>query len=103
MKKFKDLQAGDTVFIGFEKKTITKIRPDDESGCITIYISKDEFYLVPGHLSTDYDYSKYEYVFTCKEAVIEHYESELRELEIAHENRMARYEQWLKKAKQLED
>ena len=28
MKKFKDLQVGDTVFIGFEKKTITKIVPD---------------------------------------------------------------------------
>lgn len=110
MKKFKDLQVGDTVFIGFEKKTITKIVPDKyypEDG-IVIYISKDDFYYVYGHLSVDYCYSPdycygpEEHIFTGKEAMIEHYEDKLRDLELDYKNKKSRYEKWLETAKKLE-
>ena len=104
MKKFKDLQVGDTVFIGFEKKTVTKIVPDKnypEDG-IVIYISEDDFYYVYGHLSVDYCYSPEEHIFTGKEAMIEHYEDKLRDLELDYENKKSRYEKWLETAKKLE-
>lgn len=103
MKKFKDLKVGDTVFVGFKKKTITKIIPDYESGCITIYISKDEFYWVSGHLSFDYCCGPAEWIFTGKDAMIEHFTRKLRDLEIDYETDKFLYEQWLEKAKQLED
>ena len=104
MKKFKDLQVGDTVFIGFEKKTVTKIVPDKnypEDG-IVIYISEDDFYYVYGHLSVDYCYGPKEHIFTGKEAMIEHYEDKLRDLELDYENKKSRYEKWLETAKKLE-
>lgn len=102
MKRFKDLQVGDTVFIGFEKKTITKIVPDKdypEDG-IVIYISEDDFYYVYG--PADYCYGPEEHIFTGKEAMIEHYEDKLRDLELDYENKKSRYEKWLETAKKLE-
>lgn len=107
MKKFKDLQAGDTVYIGFEKKVITKIVPDKnypEDG-IVIYISEDEFYYVYGHLSADYCdnlHNPNEWIFTGKDAIAAHLSEKLRDIQIDYENKKSLCEKYLEKAKQLE-
>lgn len=111
MKKFKDLQAGDTVYIGFEKKVITKIVPDKdypEDG-VVIYISRDEFYYVYGHLSADYCdnccdnlYDPNEWIFTEKDAIVAHLSEKLRDIQIDYENRKSLCEKWLFQAKELE-
>lgn len=102
MKKFKDLKVGDTVFIDFEKKTVTKIRPNKAFGNITIYINNDEFYWVPDHLSVDYDYANAKWVFTDKEAMVKYLSEELRSLEIDYENKKSRYKKWLERTNELE-
>lgn len=103
MKHFEDLKIGDAVYVGFEKKTVTKIVQDDDCpDGIVIYISEDEFYYVYGYLSVDYCYGSADWIFTGKDAMIEHFEDELRDLEIEFNNKKSRYEQWLERAKELE-
>ena len=105
MKKFKDLQVGDTVFIGFKKKVISKIvsDEDDPNNGIVIYISKDEFYYVYGHSSVDFGYDINKWIITDKEAMVEYFSKKLMRLEIDYKNRKSRYKKWLEKAKQIED
>ena len=101
-KKFKDLKVGDTIYVGFEKKVITKIVQDDFPDRNVLYISGDEFYYVYGYLSADYCFSSEEWLFTGKEAMIEHFTESLKELEYDYENNKSLYERWLERAKELE-
>lgn len=103
MKKFKDLQVGDTVFIDFEKKTVTKISRRDNFDEVVIYVSKDEFYLISDHLSFDYCCGPAKWIFIEKDAMIEHFTRKLKDLEIDYETDKFLYVLWLEKAKQLED
>ena len=98
MKKFKDLQVGDNVFIDFEKQVVTRIKLIEDSSFIVIYTDKNESYFVLGNLSVDYTFESDKLVFTEKEAMIEHCTKELKFLE----HRRSCYEQWLERAKELE-
>ena len=47
MKKFRDLNVGETIFIGFEKKFIKKIRKDFPlKDDVTIYTDDGEDYTI---------------------------------------------------------
>ena len=110
MKKFKDLQVGDDIYVGFEKKTVTKVRlvdddypyPDD----IMIYTSNDKYYLVKSHSSSDFycdSRNPDEWIFTEKDAIIEHLTKELEDLKLDYEDNKAFYEKWLERARELEN
>lgn len=98
LKEFKDLQAGDDVFIGFEKKSIVKVITDSISkDYVRIHTSDGICYLVPGYLSFYTNCGKEGFLSTGKEAMIEHFEDKLRNLE----NKKSHYEKYLEIAKKL--
>ena len=103
LKEFKDLQAGDDVFIGFEKKSIVKVITDSISkDYVRIHTSDGICYLVPGCLSFHTDCGREEeFLSTGKEAMIEHYKDKLRDLKIDYKNKKSHYEKWLKKVQKL--
>ena len=110
MKKFEDLQVGDDIYVGFKKKTVTRVRliDDDDypySDDMLVYTSKDKYYLVKSHLSSDFycdSRNPDEWIFTEKDAIIEHLTKELRDLKLDYEDNKAFYEKWLERAKNLE-
>lgn len=99
MKKFKDLQVGDTIFIGFEKKTITNI---EIMGFNLITIrTKEQSFTVPGNASYKYDKDNVKVVSADKESLVAYFEDQLKHLYTAYNMQKDYYEKMLKKVQEL--
>jgi len=102
MKKFRDLNVGETIFIGFEKKFIKKIRKDFPlKDDVTIYTDDGEDYTIRNYVAFDYCYEKATMVYSEKEAIIEFYKDKLIDLKRDYDNRKARLDNMLEIAKKL--
>lgn len=102
MKVFKDLKVGDTIYVGFEKKHIVKVETDSTFNLyLRIYISDEICYLVPNYLSSYFDFNEAALISSEKEAIVEFYTNELKELEHDYEVNKYRFESKLKEAKEL--
>lgn len=109
MKKFKDLKVGDSIFAGFEKKDIVYIKPsrylEDD---IKIHTSDGGVYNVPYYVTSYSDFSisvhgEQVSISSDKEAVVQFYKDQIRDLQIEFDDNIAHLEKMLEKAKQLED
>lgn len=104
MKTFKDLNAGDTIYVDAEKKCIVDIISDplfEDYDYIKIYTSDGGVYVVPSDESSFHDCDTEEVVSVDKEAAIKHYTDILRDLQIDYEGNKAYFEKMLEKAKAL--
>jgi len=80
IKMFKDLQIGDSIYVEFEKKIITKIIKYTPNFWLdTICTSDGKQYEVHCCLSDDYECKELVRVYTEKEAIILYYERKLEE------------------------
>lgn len=103
MKKFKDLKVGDTIYIGFEKKIISDIKPDDYFECdIKIYTSDGELCIVADDLSFYAEDDEDILISVDKDAIIKHYTDVLSDLQTDYEDNKAYFEKMLEKAKKIE-
>lgn len=103
MKTFKDLNVGNSVFVGFEKKSIEDIQIDSTiMDSITLKVNSGEYYTVTGGLSYDYCGGQAEFIFTGKEAIVSYYTKKLKDLRANFKICNSYYKQMLKIAKELE-
>ena len=98
MKKFKDLQVGDNIFVGFEEKTITDIVLGDKYAKIT---TKEQslFVLIDSSYEYNKDFNKV--VSVNKEALVAYFEDQLKHLHIAYNMQKDYLEKMVEKAKEL--
>ena len=98
MKRFKDLKVGDTIFIGFEEKTITNIVLGDKYAKIT---TKEQslFVLIDSSYEYNKDFNKV--VSVNKEALVAYFEDQLKNLRTAYNMQKDYLEKMLEKAKKL--
>lgn len=108
MKTFKDLKVGDIIYVGFEKKDIVYIKPsrylEDD---IKIHTSDGGVYNVPYYITSYSNFSlsvhgEQVLISSDKEAVVQFYKDQIRDLQIAFDDNIAHLEKMLEKARTLE-
>ena len=100
MRVFKDLKAGDTIYVGFEKKTIVNIIPDRST--LNIFINTTEVYCVPNYAIADYNYSINRLISIDKEAIVKYYTDELVGLQTNFDIKKDYLKKMIEKANKLE-
>ena len=107
MKTFNDLKVGDAIYAGFEKKDIVYIKPSrffEDS--IKIYTSDGGVYIVDYYVTSFSCYSirihgEPVLIASDKEAIVQFYKDQIRDLRIEFKDNNARLEKILEKAKAL--
>ena len=99
MKVFKDLKAGDTIYVGFEKKKIANITPDRST--LRIFINTVEEYCVPNYAVADYNYIVNRLISTDKEAIVKYYTDELVDLQTNFDIKKDYLKKMIEKANKL--
>ena len=98
MKKFKDLKVGDTIFIGFEEKTITDIVLGDKYAKIT---TKEQSLFVLKNSSYEYNKDFNKVVSVNKDSLVSYFKDRLESLRTAYNMQKDYLEKMVEKAKEL--